>query len=192
MTNVDDPRGFVPWMYEDGSPIYVSPITYPVKDGEFVAKGDVIELVDIGTSTVCDQSAAASLQAIGVAADTVLAADVDRTMRFYPIPKNALYIIQQTTGGAGAADEVGGTANWVQDADGVATTRVIYATEYHSGYELSGTVSKDATVDACLIRGIAEPEVCGDPNNAAGEHVKFIVSFNETLFSAGTTGIDAV
>lgn len=200
MANVDRPRGLFPVKYLSGAPYNGAVNMYLLDNGDGTATfiGDLVKLagssgaaaevvqgIDVeGIPTIAQ--AAAGDKAVGVVVgflplSTALTtrhrtASTDRIALVADDP-NLLFEIQEVSGGTALdKDAVGLNANVVVGS-GDTTTGM-------SGMELdNSTEASDAALNLTIV-GLAKR-----PDNAIGEHAKWLVKINDHQYSAGVAGV---
>lgn len=200
MANVDRPRGLFPVKYQSGAPYNgaVNMYLLPSSDGTATFIGDLVKLggsagaagtvvagIDVEGMPTIAQSAAGD-KSVGVVVG-FLPLSTDLTTRHRTASTNRIALvaddpnlvfeIQEVSGGTAlTATEVGLNANVVVGA-GNTTTGM-------SGMELdNSTEASDAALNV-LILGLAKR-----PDNAYGEHAKWLVMITDHQFRGGVAGV---
>ena len=200
MANVDRPRGLFPVKYASGAPYNGAVNMYLLDSGDntatFIgdlvklagssgAAGDVVAGIDLEGIPTIQQSAAGD-KSIGVVVGFLpdstnltlkyRTASTDRIALVADDP-DLLFEIQEVTGGTALTkDAVGLNANVVVGSGNTATGL--------SGMELdNGTEASDAALNLTIV-GLAKR-----PDNAIGEHAKWLVKINDHQYNAGVAGV---
>jgi hypothetical protein len=192
MANADIPRGFIPSAGLSGQPYNagVMQFTTASGDGTAIFVGDAVKLS--GTSqTVNDQIFADVDQAatgdvmigvvVGVLADTrdslvYRAASTVRILLVETNP-NTVFEIQEVSGGTAlTAADIGLNANFVVGSGSTVTG--------YSGMELNN--SGEATTNTLDLQIVG---FVNRPDNAIGEHAKWLVRINRHQFANQVAGI---
>lgn len=200
MANVDRPRGLFPVKYISGAPYNgaVNMYLLPSSDGTATFIGDLVKLggsagaagtvvagIDVEGMATIAQSAAGD-KSVGVvvgflplSTDLTTRHRVGSTNRIALVADdpNLLFEIQEVSGGTAlTATEVGLNANVVVGSG--STTTGMSAMELDNSTEAS-----DAALNLTII-GLAKR-----PDNAYGEHAKWLVKINDHQFAAGVAGV---
>lgn len=200
MANVDRPRGLFPVKYASGAPYNGAVNMYLIDSGDGTATfiGDLVKLagssgaaatfvagVDVeGIPTVIQ--AAAGDKAIGVvvgfmpdSTNLTLKHRSANTSRIALVADDPelLFEIQEVSGGTALTkDAVGLNANVVVGS-GSTTTGL-------SGMELDNSTEASDSALNLIIVGLAKR-----PDNAIGEHAKWLVKINDHQYNAGVAGV---
>jgi len=184
MANVSNINGFLPVMKIGGG--VVSTIgPYKVTDSTEINVGDVVELVDKGTSTSLDVATAGHVVGIiGIAAGYASSAKTDQEIMVWPALADVVYECQQgASGGTGllAAGGIGKCADHVVVAGSQETGPNGTKGASKSGHYLSDTVAATGLFHILQL----SPK----PNNAYGSNAKVWVTFNEGALVGAANGI---
>lgn len=191
MANPDTPFGFRPVSELDGSPYNGATRTYSTAsgDGTAIYLGDPVKLSGTSSTvngevyTDVDQAATGDVivgVVVGVAPVTdesliYRAASTTRLLRV--APPNLLYEIQEVSGGTAlAAADIGLNADFVVGSGSTTTGQ--------SGVELNNSGEATTNTLDCQIIDLVRR-----PDNAVGEHAKWLVRINRSQWANQVAGI---
>ena len=189
MANTSYINGFLPVKKTGGGTVEaIGP--YPVTTETEINVGDVVTLVDQGSTTSLDvYTATTTVGNIGIAASYAAATDTAAEIMVWPGMPDVIFQCQQGASGGAGLVALGGIGKC---ADAVVATGIQESGAYgtvgqsRSGHYLNDTVSNDGLFHIVQLAQI--PDANGD-DNAYGSNSKVWVTFNEGAWIGTADGI---